>query len=94
MLYAAWELGQVRVGHLVVETEVGRPQWWWSCCCGIAGGFTGAWDHARLALAGFMTAHRLCLRQWPEAWERETTAPIAYQIEHLGGDATRARPRR
>lgn len=96
VLYAAWELGEVRMGHLLIQAVSGTrtPQWWWSCCCQIAGGFTGTGENASLTLARFMTFHRFCVRRWEEAWNRETTAPIAYPIELLAAEATSARNRR
>jgi hypothetical protein len=89
VLAAAWELGRVHVGHLYIDAPAGPQMWWWSCCCGIAGGFAGAWGNVRLALAGFMTAHRSCVRL--AAWDREETRPISYQIGSLSNEATPAR---
>lgn len=83
VLTAAWELGRVCVGHLYVDAPAGMPMWWWSCCCGVAGGFAGAWGNLRLALAGFMTAHRFCARCVVEACDPELTPRIGYQIEDL-----------
>ena len=92
VLVAAWELGSLRMGHLVIDTHAGAPHWWWTCCCGVAGGFVGMWEHASLVLAGFMTKHRLCVRL--AAWDGEETRPIAYQIEGLSNEETPARGRR
>jgi hypothetical protein len=89
VLAAAWEIGSVRVGHLVIDAHATAPHWWWTCCCGIAGGFAGPWEHASVALAGFMTVHRYCGRL--VVWDREETQPIPYQIETLSKSETPAR---
>lgn len=91
-LVAAEKLGSVPVGHLMIDTHASMPHWWWRCCCGIAGGFTGMWEHTSFVLAGFMTRHRFCARL--AAWDREETRPIAYQIEPLPSEETPARGRR
>ncbi|MBZ0232909.1 MAG: hypothetical protein K8M05_11315 [Deltaproteobacteria bacterium] len=90
VLAAAWELGRARVGHLYIDAPAGLPMWWWSCCCGVGGGLSGGWAVARLALAGFMTAHRWCARCVVEACDPEMTPRIGYEIEGLRGDATSA----
>jgi hypothetical protein len=92
VLEAAWELGSVRMGHILIETHTGAPHWWWTCCCGVAAGFAGLREHTSLALAGFMTKHRFRMRL--AAWDREETRPIAYQIDELPNDETWARGRR
>jgi len=90
VLSAAWELGRARVGHLYVDAPGGMPLWWWSCCCGTSGGFAGTWDNARLALAGFMTAHRWCARCVVEACDPEMTPRTGYPIEGLRREETSA----